>query len=132
MQFGKKGFFGQIEPRTHVPVNNVVLVGVATLAGAFLVSYQLGAELLNFGALIAFMGVNVSALVRYYVRNPQKRLGQLLPPLFGFAICFGIWLSLRTPAKIGGLAWLAFGLIYGAWKTQGFRRPIEFNVSKED
>ena len=127
-----KGFFGQIEPRTHVPVNNVVLVGVATLAGAFLVSYQLGAELLNFGALIAFMGVNVSALVRYYVRNPQKRLGQLLPPLFGFAICFGIWLSLRTPAKIGGLAWLAFGLIYGAWKTQGFRRPIEFNVSKED
>ena len=31
--------------------------------------YGLGAEMLNFGALIAFMGVNMAAFVRYYVRE---------------------------------------------------------------
>ena len=32
-----------------------------------LFSYGLGAEMLNFGALIAFMGVNLAAFVRYNV-----------------------------------------------------------------
>ena len=61
-------FFGVVNPRTHVPSNNVILVGVLALAGAFTVSYGLGAELLNFGAFIAFMGVNLSALVHYWWR----------------------------------------------------------------
>jgi hypothetical protein len=45
-------------------------------------------------------------------------------PLLGFVICLYIWLSLRTPAKIAGFAWLATGLAYGAWKTGGFK--VEF------
>ena len=39
-------------------------------------SYQLGAELLNFGAFIGFMGVNIAAFVRYYVRAEQADLPQ--------------------------------------------------------
>jgi len=35
-------FFGAVNPRTHVPSNNVILVGVIALAGAFTVSYGLG------------------------------------------------------------------------------------------
>ena len=30
--------------------------------------------MLNFGALIAFMGVNAAAFMRYYVREPEKKL----------------------------------------------------------
>ena len=47
------------------------------LAGAFTVSYGLGAELLNFGAFIAFMGVNLSALLHYWWRAEQKTLVNL-------------------------------------------------------
>ena len=36
-------------------------------------AYGLGAEMLNFGALIAFMGVNAAAILRYYVRPKEKR-----------------------------------------------------------
>jgi len=57
-----QSFFGVVDPKRHVPRNNVFFVGAIALAGALLVSiglfsYGLGAEMLNFGALIAFQGV---------------------------------------------------------------------------
>jgi amino acid transporter len=119
-------FFGVVNPRTHVPSNNVLLVGVLALAGAFTVSYGLGAELLNFGAFIAFMGVNLSALVHYWWRAERRTLRNLLPPLLGFLICAYLWWSLSVPARIAGFAWLSTGIAYGAWKTKGFKRAIEF------
>jgi len=84
----------------------------------------LGAQMLNFGALIAFMGVNLAALVRYYVREKQKRLTNLLPPVFGFAICFTLWLSLSWKAQLAGAAWMLAGVGYGAWKTRGFKGEL--------
>jgi amino acid transporter len=124
-------FFGVVSSRTHIPSNNVMLVGAIALAGAFLLSYELGAELLNFGAFIAFMGVNLSWLVHYWWRSNHKKLVNLVPPLLGFSICLYLWLSLRTPTKIVGFVWLLTGVAYGAWKTQGFRKPIEFREVDE-
>ncbi len=127
-----KRFFGAIEPKRHVPRNNVVLVGAIALVGSFTMSYQLGAELLNFGAFIAFMGVNLAAFTRYFLRE-KKTIMNFFPPLAGFGICFYIWLNLRTPAKLAGAAWLLTGLIYGAIKTRGFRgRVISFEVPPEE
>ncbi len=94
-------------------------------------SYQLGAELLNFGAFIGFMGVNLAAFVRYFVRGSQKTFLNLVPPLLGFVVCLYIWASLRTPAKLAGLAWLVAGLLYGAWKTRGFRYKIKFATADD-
>ena len=125
-------FFGAVNPKTHVPSNNVLLVGAIALAGAFTVSYGLGAELLNFGAFIAFMGVNLSALLHYWWRAERRTLLNLLPPLLGFLICGYLWWSLSWPARFAGFAWLATGVAYGAWKTQGFRKPIEFREASDD
>ena len=122
-----RGFFGVIEPKRRIPRNNVLFIGAISLVGAFLISYQAGAELLNFGAFIAFMGVNAAAIVHYYVRQDEKKWGNLLPPLAGFLICFYIWLNLRTPAKVAGGIWLVIGAVYAAWKTNGFRRAIVFS-----
>ena len=119
-----KWIFGVIEPKRQIPRNNVIIVGGIALVGAFLMSYQLGAEMLNFGAFIAFMGVNLAALVHYWIRADKKRLTYLLPPVIGFVICLYIWLNLRLPAKIAGSIWLAAGIIYGAIKTRGFSRNL--------
>jgi putrescine importer len=119
-------FFAAVNPRTRVPSNNIILVGVATLIGAFALTYDLGAEMLNFGALIAFMGVNVSSFVRYYLRAERKQAGSLLVPLLGFVICLYLWLSLGSAAKRAGLVWLALGVLYGAWRTSWFRKPMDF------
>ena len=119
-----KSFFGAIDPKHHVPRNNVLFVGAIALVGAFVMSYGLGAEMLNFGALIAFMGVNAAAFMRYYVREREKKLSKLVPPILGFVICLLLWLNLSTPAKIAGGIWMAVGIAFGAWKTRGFRGDL--------
>jgi amino acid transporter len=100
----------------------VLLIGGLAFAGGLTLTYQLGAEMLNFGAFIAFMGVNLAAFTRYWVRAEKRRPLDLVLPLLGFAICGYLWLSLRLPAKLAGGAWLLAGLIYGAATTGGFRR----------
>src|SRR6266704_2410692 len=94
-----QAFFGTVDAKRHVPRNNVLFVGAIALFGALLVSfglfsYGLGAEMLNFGALIAFMGVNLAAFVRFYVREQEKKVTNLVPPVLGFLICLLLWLSL--------------------------------------
>ncbi len=80
-----KFFFGVVEGKHGIPRNSVIFVGTIALIGAFLLTYQLGAELLNFGAFIAFMGVNAAAFFHYYLRAEQKRMINLFPPVLGFA-----------------------------------------------
>ena len=128
-----KSFFGAVDPKRHVPRNNVVFVGVIALIGAFVISYGLGAEMLNFGALIAFMGVNAAAFVRYYLRSEEKKLTNLIPPILGFLICLLLWLNLSRPAKIAGVIWMAVGIALGAWKTKGFRgNLIDFELPADE
>jgi amino acid transporter len=128
-----KKFFGQVNPRTHVPSNNIVLIGVFVLAGAFLLTYELGAQLLNFGALIAFMGVNASSFTRYFLRGGDKKtFWRFIIPLLGFIICFYLWMSLDWKAKIVGICWLSCGVLYGAYKTSWFRKPLQFARIESD
>ena len=128
-----RGFFGYIDPVHRVPRNNVLLIGALALAGAFAMTYERGAELLNFGAFIAFMGVNAAAFVRYYLRAPEKRWINLWPPLLGFFICAFIWWNLSAPAKIAGAFWLGVGIVYGAWRTRFFRNNVmQFEIPSEE
>ncbi len=156
-----KSFFGAVDAKSRVPRNNVFLVGAVALIGAFLLeivagfktyslgtahltwdlfgkimnggeAYGLGAEMLNFGALIAFMGVNVAAFLRYYVRAPEKKLSFLIPPVLGFLICFGLWINLSRPAIIVGSIWMAAGIAFGIWKTKGFRQQLSFEMPPEE
>jgi putrescine importer len=128
-----KSFFGKVDPKRHVPRNNVLFVGLIALAGAFIMTYELGAEMLNFGALIAFMGVNAAAFVHYYVRGAEKKLTHFIPPVAGFFICLLLWLSLSHTAIVAGAIWMAVGISFGAWKTRGFRKNlINFELPPED
>ncbi len=117
-------FFGVIEPNRRIPRNSVIFVGAISLLGAFVLNFDLGAEMVNFGALIAFMGVNAAALTHYYVRQPEKQLTNLIPPSLGFAVCFLLWLNLSRTAQIAGTVWMVLGILFGAWKTNGFRGEL--------
>lgn len=119
-----RSFFGVIDPVRQTPRNNVLFAGALALLGALIISFERGVELLNFGALVAFMGVNAAALVRYYVRAEKKRLSGLLPPVCGFVICLLLWWNLNPAAKIAGTIWMMLGLLYGAFRTHGFRGEL--------
>ena len=114
-----RGFFGFVDAR-GVPRNNVLVVGVIALIGAYVVefgwmSFTFGVQLLNFGALIAFMGVNAAAFVHYVVRERQRSFGMIVPPVLGFLMCFYLWLGLNRWAKVVGFSWLALGALYGIY-----------------
>jgi len=133
-----KSFFGVVSAKHRIPRNNVVFVGAVALAGAFVLpaisgaamtGYGLGASLLNFGALIAFMGVNAAAFVRYFLREETKRFWNFAPPVLGFIICGVLWWNLTTQARILGAVWMVVGIAFGAWKTRGFKGDlVNFDV----
>src|SRR3569832_156780 len=39
-----KSFFGAVDPKRHIPRNNIIFVGVIALVGSWVLSYGLGAE----------------------------------------------------------------------------------------
>ena len=106
--------FGSIDGRHHVPRNNVLLVGGIALAGAFAMSYEQGAELLNFGAFIAFIGVNAAALVHYKYRSREKVVLPFAIPAAGIVVCLFIWIHLSHSAQIVGSVWILVGVLI-AW-----------------
>ena len=106
-----KRFFGVLNAKTRIPRNNVLLLGAVTLAGTFLLTFEKGAELLNFGAFIAFIGVNAAALIHYKFRSQEKVAFAALSPLCGLVVCTFIWLNLNLDAKLLGAAWVGVGLL---------------------
>ena len=105
-----KRIFGSVDVRTGIPRNNVLIVGAFTLVGVFLLTYQSGAELLNFGAFIAFMGVNLAALVHYKFRATEKVFLPAAMPVLGFVVSAFIWLNLNHKAQLLGTVWVLIGV----------------------
>jgi putrescine importer len=103
-------FFCALNPKNSIPRNNVLLMGAVTLIGVFVLTYERGAELLNFGAFIAFMGVNAAALIHYRFRSTEKVLLRTTIPLAGLIVSAFIWLNLGRNAQILGFTWIALGL----------------------
>jgi amino acid transporter len=120
--------FGYLDPRRNTPLYNLILVGGAIIAGGLTLTYQVGAELVNFGAFIAFMGVNIAVIGHYFVGEgaggSRRWLLNLAMPLIGTVVCAYIWWSLRLEAKLAGFGWLALGVVYCAFKTGLFRRRL--------
>lgn len=104
-------FFGAISSKNRIPRNNVLLIGVICLAGAMVFSYQLGTELLNFGALLAFMGVNLSSILRGWRHGRWAQWFPMLLSLGGMATCLFLWVHLGPLARLVGLVWAAFGIL---------------------
>jgi len=127
-----KAFFGAIEPKCRIPRNNVLFVGLFALIGTTFLTFERAAELLNFGALLAFMGVNAASFTRYFLRERRRDLSNFLVPICGFVVCMLLWLNLSKPAKIAGVTWMALGIAYGAYRTRGFKAElVSFDVPEE-
>jgi amino acid transporter len=115
--------FGAVDVRHRVPRNNVLIVGAIALTGAFLLTYQQGAELLNFGAFIAFIGVNAAALVHYRFRTREKVVLPFLIPALGIVVCGFIWVHLSGSAQVLGAVWIGVGLVV-AWLMRRSRKAV--------
>ena len=118
------GFLSSVHPRYRTPFNATVFVGVVTLA------FELDTitKFVNFGALTAFMALNVSVVSYCFIKRGRRSgrdlIFYLLFPLLGFLIIFYVWSNFDAGTFLFGALWLAVGIIIGAVKTKGFReRP---------
>jgi len=126
--------FGTLDPRTQSPARNILLVGVFAFAGALAVPFEVSCDLLNFGAFLGFMGVNLATLWSHYIQPPESYRPRLFRdavlPIAGFLLCFLIWLGLPNLSKVVGGIWLSIGIIFCAVRTKGFReRPVLFDFT---
>jgi len=134
-------FFAHLSTRSNTPTYNIYLIGLIAVAGAIGLNYvgnayEHAGELLNFGAFLAFMGVNLSTFWHFGVVIRKQRkvnlLGDVVLPLIGFAFCALIWWNLNPLAKFVGGIWFAIGFIYIVITTKGFRvalKLIDFSES---
>lgn len=138
-----RGFFGAIDPKRRIPRNNMLAIGGFILLGAVTLeffsnrlgggAYEIGAECLNFGAFIAFMGVNAASFVHYWLHGRSRSLGNFFVPVAGFLICAFIWIHLSRAALVLGTIWMVAGLAYGAVRTRGFRAElVNFEIPADE
>ncbi len=128
--------FSRLSAGSHTPFYNIILLAALTMTGSLVLNYQGAAELLNFGAFLAFMGVNIATLKQFFFRPPAGRKRNLvldaIIPLLGFIGCLCIWISLPVSSKILGGTWLVIGIVYLAVQTKGFsRKPVMFHFENE-
>lgn len=121
-------FFAYLHPVRNTPSRNIWLIGILAFLGAQILSYEITAEILNFGAFLGFMGVNLAVIWQFWVRQTEASnrsfLTDIVLPGLGFLFCAVIWLGLGAPAKIAGGVWFVIGLVVLAMHTNLFRRDL--------
>jgi amino acid transporter len=111
-----------VDPKRKVPERTVLLVAVVTLATGLLLADQLEllTSMVNFGALLGFLLLQVSVVVHFVVRNGSRQwVRHAVVPAIGFCIIGYVLWNADANAKIAGSAWLAVGLaVFAALAVQ--------------
>ncbi len=129
-----RSIFGYLDPKRATPTRSILLMGLISFVGAVLVSFQTVVELVNFGAFVGFILVNLSVIRHYYGRLRQRNASglvrNLLFPAAGALVCAYVWMNLGANAKLLGFAWLGAGVCYLLVLTRGFRAQLrELDIS---
>ncbi len=127
-----RALFGHLHPRYGTPTRAIYITSAASLIGALCMRFQIAVELLNFGAFVGFILVNLSVIQFFYIGRKQRTgaalFHNLLFPLAGALVCIYVWMNLSTQAKIVGFMWLGIGALYLAFHTRGFKhKPSQWS-----
>lgn len=128
-------FFGHLDPKRRSPSYNVLLVGVLAYIGTLTMAWERSVEILNFGALLAFMAVNLVAL-RHFGLAQQPGVARnlvldFIAPSVGFVFCLVIFLGLQQSTLVIGAVWCAIGGIYVTLKARGLDQKAMANDFSE-
>lgn len=108
--------FGYLHPQRKTPTYSLCLLGAIQIGGAMALNLDQSTQMVNYGAGLGFMAVNLCVIAWYFVRCRERRLshlwGSLIAPSSGFVICLWIWLSLGRLALAVGAAWTVAGLLH--------------------
>jgi amino acid transporter len=120
--------FGHLNAERGSPSYNVLIAGALAYIGTLTMSWERSIEILNFGALLTFMAVNLAA-VKHFGFTPglaHKRMLFLdvIAPSLGFLFCLVIFLGLQGSTLVAGTVWLVVGGLYVILKTKIMGQPV--------
>jgi putrescine importer len=120
--------FGHLNAERGNPSYNVVIGGALAYIGTLTMSWERSIEILNFGALLAFMAVNL-ATVKHFgftpgIAHQRKLIVDVIVPGLGFVFCLVIFLGLQGSTLVAGTVWLAMGGLYVMLKTKTMGQPV--------
>ena len=126
--------FGHLNPQSGSPTYNVAIVGALAYLGTLAIGWERAVEILNFGALLAFMAVNLAALRHFgFGREQADRRNLFLDiaaPALGFVFCLVIFFGLQGSTLVVGAVWLVIGGLYVVLKTRGkSAAPIQMDFT---
>src|SRR5699024_4505476 len=107
-------FLSKVHSKYKTPYASTLLVaGISVVLGfVFLGGIDALASLVNFGALSAFLLLNISVFYHFIIRKSSRDYFRyLILPLIGFIIIGFVWLNFDTGTQILGFSWLAVGII---------------------
>lgn len=108
--------FAKLNPRTLSPVQNTVIVMIATSILAAVIPINLLAEMTSIGTLVAFIAVSVGVII-LRVREPGLERGFKLPlgwtiPILSIIGCIAIITQLRLITIAVFVVWTLVFLVY--------------------
>jgi len=126
--------FGHLNAERGNPSYNVLIAGALAYIGTLTMGWERSVEILNYGALVAFMAVNLAA-VRYFGFSPAmagKRhlILDVIIPSLGFVFCLVIFLGLQESTLVVGTIWVAAGGLYVVLKTKALGEPVIIDFSE--
>jgi putrescine importer len=126
--------FAHINAERGNPSYNVLIAGGLAYLGSLTMGWERSVEILNFGALLTFMAVNLAAL-RYFgfsSKGAEERrpLLDVLVPGMGFVFCLVIFLGLQESTLVAGAIWIIAGAVYALCKTRIFGQPITIDFDE--
>lgn len=117
--------FAYLHPKTKTPVINLLIMAGVAVVGATQ-NLDTIVMMINFGALVGFMLVNLSVIAHYFVKKRERgfaaTLNYLIMPALGALVCFALWVSLSRLALTIGFIWMALGLLYTVFSTGFFKK----------
>jgi putrescine importer len=120
--------FGHLNAERGNPSYNVMIAGVMAYVGTLAMGWERSVEILNFGALMAFMAVNLAA-ARYFgfspeMKNKRELFLDVVVPASGFLFCLVIFLGLQSSTLVAGGIWVIVGAGYVILKTKALGEPV--------
>ncbi|HEX7324378.1 MAG TPA: APC family permease [Rhodanobacteraceae bacterium] len=121
-------FLMHIHPRFKTPVNAIVVVACLSVILALALSEEALIKLVNFGALSAFMLLNVSVFAYFFIRKRRYAgvFRYLVLPLAGLAIVGFVWSGFDRTTFVFGGVWLLLGIILRAVRGKRAQQQFSF------
>ena len=118
-------FFSKLHPKFKTPVYGILFVSILGLL-ALLKDLEVIVSLLNVGALIAFILVNVAVISLFWIKRKERSgfknvIKYLIAPLAGTLSLVVVLINVGIYGLILGAVWLIIGFIFLAYRTKMFK-----------